>query len=233
MPRRRRPGTGVAVSLRSGSMDDSPPPAQVPVPPPQPAPPGWSRFWLGVLAGGCGVVVLEAVATLVLLLVIGVTIGSAVRSATNGGSGLPGLPLPSGLPQIATRGDPCSPQPCVAHGGVTVLISDVNRNAGPAPDGRAHLVELDVTFVGTAGTHTVTSEEVVLRDSSGAPIPAGVDPAPAGCDSTPVTADVAAGQRLGPYHVCYEVSDPASAPLTLIWVNPEDLAAIQLTLSAR
>jgi hypothetical protein len=186
-----------------------------------------------VLAGGCGVVLLEVVATLVLLVIIGATIGSAVRSATNGGSGLPGLTLPSGLPQIATSSDPCSPRPCVAHGGVTVLVSNVNRNAGPAPNGRAHLVELDVTFVGTAGTHTVTSEEVVLRDSAGAPIPAGVDPAPAGCDSPPVTADVAAGQRLGPYHVCYEVNEPGSAPLTLIWVNPEDLAAIQVTLPAR
>jgi len=93
-----------------------------------------------------------------LVLLVGVfVVGSAVNSALRqGGGSLPGgLPLPTALPNLAARSDPCSPRPCMAHGGVTVLVGPVNRGAGPAGGG-AHLVKVEVTFVDTAGGHTIT-----------------------------------------------------------------------------
>jgi len=200
-----------------------------PTPPPQPQPEpgiGWSRFWLGVLAGGCGVMVLEALAAILVLFVVGAAVGSVVRQA---GGDLP-IGIPTGLPGAATRSDPCSPQPCVARGGVTVLVAGVDRNAGPASDGRAHLVRLQLTFVDGSGTHTVTPEEVALRDPSGAMLLPGMDAASAGCGDTSVSADLQAGQQAGPYTVCYAVGGPAAAPLTLVWVDPEDLSLIELKL---
>jgi hypothetical protein len=193
---------------------------------PQPRP-GWGRFWLGVLAGGCGVIVVEAVALLVAFVVLGAAIGSAVRHAT-GGTSIPGLPggLPAGLPQITTSSDPCSPQPCAAHGGVTVLVANVNRSAGPAAGG--HLVELDVTFVGDAGTHTVTPAEVLLHDAAGNVVVPGT-PA-AGCAAAADAVNVQAGQRQGPFRECYAVSGSTGGGLTLVWVDPEDLAVIEVPL---
>src|SRR5690348_7922009 len=149
-------------------MQSAPPPPPY-APPPNVRPrAGWGRFWLGVLTGGCAVLVLEAIAALILLLVIGSAINGAVQRATGGGGtgalpGLPGgVPLPATLPGLTQRSDPCSPQPCVAHDGMTVLVGKVDRNAGPAADGSSHLVEMEVTFVATSGTHTVTPEEVAI-----------------------------------------------------------------------
>jgi hypothetical protein len=203
------------------------------VPPPQPltqpARPGWGRFWLGVLAGGCSLLVLEALAALVVVLVVGVAVGSAVRQAGSGG--LPGgLGLPTGVPPLSTRSDPCAPQPCLAHGGVTVLVANVNRSAGPSSDGKGHLVKLDLTFVGTSGTHTVTPEEVAVRDSSGSMVMPGMDAAAAQCGSTSVSEDVQAGQRAGPYTVCYAVGGAQTGTLTVVWISPEDLSIVELAL---
>jgi hypothetical protein len=202
----------------------------------QPPRAGWGRFWLGVLTGGCVVLVLEAIVAVVLLLVIGTAINSAVQRATGGGGagGLPGLPgglpVPSGLPGLSQRSDPCSPQPCMAHRGLTVLIANVNRNAGAAADGRSHLVRLDVTFLSTSGTHSVTPEEIAIRDSTGQLTLAGADQGAATCGEAAVSEDVGVGQKAGPHTVCYAVGGSASAPLTVVWVNPEDLSVVELKL---
>lgn len=204
----------------------APPPQFYASPPPRP---GWGRFWLGALAGGCAVLLLEAVALLVVVAVIGTAIGGMVRQ--NGGGGLPGgLALPTGLPALAQRSDPCSPRPCMAHGGLTVLVSDVNRSAGPASDGRSHLVSVSITFVDTSGTHTVTPEEVAIRDANGGMTLAGVDQAAASCGDTGTSSDVAPGQRAGPYRLCFAVGGAADAPLTLVWIDPEDLSIVELDL---
>jgi hypothetical protein len=208
-------------------MQAGPPPQ--PVLYPQPPRPGWGRFWLGALAGGCGVLLLEAVALGVVLLVVGSAITGAVRQVGNGG--LPGgLPAPSGLPGLSQSSDPCSPQPCMAHSGLTVLVGGLDRSAGPASDGRSHLVRLTITFVDTTGSHTVTPEEVAIRDSTGGMTLAGVDQAAAGCGDANVSADVEAGQRAGPYTVCYAVAGTAGTPLTLVWIDPEDLSIVELKL---
>jgi hypothetical protein len=220
-------------------MQPAPPPYQQAPPPYAQAPyarppqPGWGRFWLGVLAGGCGVLVLEALALLVIL----VALGSAISSALGGGGsttlpGVPGgVPLPSGLPGLSQRSDPCSPQPCMAHSGVTVLVSDVERDAGPAPDGRSHVVRLNVTFVDTSGTHTITPQEIALRDSTGGMTLAGANrTTSADCSDPAVAREVEAGQRAGPYTLCYAAAGAASAPLTLVWIDPEDLAIVELKL---
>lgn len=213
--------------------------AMQPVPPPQPTPqpvyaqprPGWGRFWLGVLAGGCGVLLLAALAFVILLVAVGSALNSAVHQGGGSLPGLPGgLPIPSSLPGISQRSDPCSPQPCMAHGGVTVLVGGVTRDAGPASESGSHLVRVQLTFAGTAGTHTVTPEEVAIRDGSGSMTLAGVDQAAAACGDATVSQDVAAGQRAGPYTVCYSVSGAANAPLTLVWVDPEDLSLVELKL---
>ena len=198
---------------------------------PQPPRASWGRFWLGMLVGGCAVLLLEGVALLVVAAVIGTAIGGFVRQSGGGGGPLPGgLPLSTGLPVLSQRSDPCSPQPCMAHGGLTVLVTDVNRSAGPASDGRSHLVAVSVTFVDTSGTHTVTPEEVAIRDASGGMTLAGVDPAAASCGDTGASTDVAAGQRAGPYRLCFAVGGAADAPLTLVWINPEDLSIVELKL---
>jgi hypothetical protein len=215
-----------------GSYGPSPSPYVPSQPPPSmPAPqPGWGRFWLGVLAGGCAVLLVEGIAGLVLLALIGSAIGGALQSGRAGG-GAPAIPgvtlpsgiaLPTGLPQLNARSDPCSPQPCLAHGGVTVLVGGVSRGAaGP------HLVRMDVTFVGTAGTHTVTTSEVALQEPGGnvvLPSAAGDCPAPAALQ------ELQAGQRLGPFPACYTLNGAASAPLTLLWVDPEDFSVVQTRL---
>lgn len=213
-----------------------------PVPPPQPTmqptppygqrpPAGWGRFWIGVVTGGCAVLALEAIALLVVTLVIGSAINGFVRQG-GGGAGLPGgLPLPSGLPGLSQPSDPCSPAPCVAHSGVTVLIAGVDRNVGPASDAKSHLVRLKVTFVATSGTHSVTPEAVAIRDSTGSMTLAGVDQAAAACgDDATASTDLSAGQRAGPFTLCYAVDGASSAPLTLVWIDPEDLSVVELKL---
>lgn len=221
----------------------SPPPPQQPyrqqapyplMPAARPPQPGWGRFWLGVLAGGCGVLVVEALALLVLLVVLGSAISGALRGQGGSGAlpGVPGgLPLPSGLPGISQRSDPCSPRPCMAHSGLTVLVSDVQRDAGPAPGGGgARLVRLSVTFVSTSGTHTITPEEVALRDGTGSMVLAGAQGSSADCAGAAVSRELEAGQRAGPYALCYAAGGAAAGPLTLVWVDPEDLSIVELTL---
>lgn len=203
-----------------------PPPYQV-----QPARSGWGRFWLGVLTGGCAVLLLEAVVVLALAAFLGAAIGSALRHPATGigGIALPsGLSLPSGLPRLQTSSDPCSPQPCLAHGGVTVLISGVNRDAGASGSG-AHVVQFQVTFVGTSGSHTVTADEVVLSDSAGNLVLPSADAA-GDCGGGPGAQQLAAGQRLGPYTACYAVDGAVGAPLSVAWVDPEDFSIVQTRL---
>jgi hypothetical protein len=196
--------------------------------PPQRA--GWGRFWLGVLAGGCAVVLLEAVAVLIVGALVGSAINAALHQSGQGAPGLPGvslpsLTLPSSLPHLNPRSDPCTPQPCVAHDGVTVLVGGVNRGEGGASG--THVVRLNVTFVGTAGTHTVTPSEVALQDSGGNVVLPSV---PAGCAPPAAPQQLQAGQRLGPFPACYTVSGAASAPLTLAWVNPDDFSVVETRL---
>jgi hypothetical protein len=218
-------------------MEPTPTTQPAPVPPvppvPQPPRPGSGRFWLGVLAGGCGVLVLEALIFLIVTVVLGVALKSALRSPTGGvGPGLPGgVSLPSNVPGFSQSSDPCSPQPCMAHGGVTVLVGGVNRSAG-ASAGGSHLVAVTVTFADTSGTHTVTPAELGMRDPSGTltlPDASAASPACAGA-STTQQQDVGPGQKAGPYTVCYSVSGPASGPLTLVWVDPADLSLTELKL---
>ena len=213
----------------------SPPPPQYQPPYGQTARSGWGRFWLGVLAGGCGLLVAEGLAFVVLTVVFGLAIGSVVRQAGEGG-GLPGLPggLPSGLsaglPGTSQRSDPCSPQPCMAHSGVTVYVANVNRSAGPASDAGSHLVRMDLTFAVGSGTHTVTPEEVAIRDSAGGMTLAGADDTAARCGAAAEAQDLSAGQKAGPFTVCYAVAGSATAPLTLVWISPEDLSIVELKL---
>ncbi|HKF79043.1 MAG TPA: hypothetical protein VKF59_23070 [Candidatus Dormibacteraeota bacterium] len=182
---------------------------------------GRRRFWLGVLAGGCGVLVLE----LILFVVSSALLGSAVRSGLQGRGFLLPVPLPSGLTQLAVSSEPCGPQPCLARHGVTVLVSNVDRSASPGSG--PHLVRLDVTFVGTSGTHTVTPAEFVLSDAAGTPVLPVTAPAQ-GCSATPVQQTLQAGQRLGPYPVCFAVRGQAGQDLTLSWIDPEGLTVVNL-----
>jgi hypothetical protein len=212
------------------SEQPSQPPEVQPATSPGPAQPraGWGRFWVGVLTGGCSVLLVELLVLLVGVFLIGSAVNSGLRQ---GGGSLPGgLPLPTGLPNLASRSDPCSPKPCVAHGGVTVLVGPVNRSAGSAAGG-AHLVRVEVTFVDTSGAHTITPEEVAIRDSTGAMTLPGVDAAAAtACGTSTASQDLQAGQRAGPFALCYAVTGAATAPLTLVWINPEDLALIEMRL---
>jgi hypothetical protein len=118
----------------------------------------------------------------------------------------------------------------MARSGITVLVSSVNRDAGPASDGKAHLVRVEVTFVDTSGAHTVTPEEVAMRDSTGTMLLPGMDRAAAACGSGPPAQDLQSGQKAGPYPLCYAAAGAPSDRLTLVWVNPEDLSIVELTL---
>jgi hypothetical protein len=44
--------------------------------------------------------------------------------------------------------------------------------------------------------------------------------------------DARAGQRQGPYHSCYVAGGAASALLTLVRIDPEDMSVIELNLPA-
>jgi hypothetical protein len=181
------------------------------------------------------VLLLQGIGLAVLGAVVGSAVAAAVRQVGPGGGaapGVPGLPpglLPSGLPQLGTASDPCAPRPCLAHGGVTVLVGRVVRDAGPAPESGRHLVRLEVTFVGGSGSHEVATGELALKDSAGnlvLPAPA----AGADCPGPGEAASLQAGQRLGPEAVCFSVPGVAGAPLSLVWVDPEDFSIVETRL---
>jgi hypothetical protein len=202
--------------------------AQPPVPPPMRRVRG--RFWLGVLTGGCAVLVLEAIVILVAAVLIGSAIHAAVTSAGPGLAGLPNVPLPSGLPQLNAKSDACAPPPCLAHGGVTVLVSNVTRNAGTQSGGGSDVVQLDVTFVGTSGTHTVAPGEIALRDSAGNLVLSTAEPSVTGCEGEASPQEIGSGERIGPVRTCFVISGQSTGPLSVVWIDAEDFAILELRL---
>ena len=165
---------------------------------------GWGRFWIGVLVGGCGLLLLEAFGTCAVILVGG---SAALRA------------LPSPAP-TTTQSQPCSPQPCLSRNGLTLQVSAVNRDAGVgapfgSPDPAFHRVILTVTFIDQAGDHEVSVfPYVYVTDSSGQPRFSLT--VAAGCDR-PSGAHLTAGQKLGPLHLCFDVRGAPATPLTLTW----------------
>lgn len=179
-----------------------------------------SGFWGGCLVGGCLVVILE----FVLVIGAGVLLGAAAsRTLSSVNSSLQGV-LPSS--------EPCTPHPCAAHNGLVLLVSNVNRNAGPGtavPPGQPalHRVRLDITFVAQSGDHDVTSA-ITLRDGISAIRPPVTG---TGCGTYP-SGSLTAGQKLGPSTLCFDAAGNAGDALNLDWVPGEggSLAVLELKL---
>ncbi len=186
---------------------------QPPIAPP-PRRGGWGRFWIGVLAGGCGLLVLEAFATCGVFLVG----GSAVLNA-----------LPS--PNAGSQSQSCAPQPCLGHGGLILEISGLNKNVGQGapfgtPDPAYHRVTFDVTFVDQSGDHEVTSGDVLLLDATGA---IRLPSFNAGCDFD-WGAVLHPGKTLGPKHLCFDTLGAPSGAITVQWLAHSSSGPAVLTL---
>jgi hypothetical protein len=165
---------------------------------------GWGRFWIGVLVGGCGLLLIEAFGTCAVFLI-------------GGAAALHALPSPG---FTTGQSQPCSPQPCLARNGLTLEVNAVNRNVGVGapfgtPDPAFHRVILTVTFVDEAGDHEVSVfPYVYITDSSGQQRFSLT--VAAGCD-VPSGAHLTAGQKLGPLHLCFDVRGAPATTLTLTW----------------
>jgi len=80
---------------------------------------GRGRFWLGVLAGGCGVIILGLIG----LLALGVALGPRLaRSPT----------VPAAVPTVPATSCPGA-KACATEDGVTLLVLQVDRDYHPAP----------------------------------------------------------------------------------------------------
>jgi hypothetical protein len=171
---------------------------------PQPRRSGWGRFWIGVLVGGCGLLLIEAFGTCAVFLI-------------GGSAALHALPSPGLAP---AQSQACTPQPCLARNGLTLQVNAINRDAGVGapfgtPDPAFHRVIVTVTFIDQAGDHEVSIFPYVnVTDSSGQQR-FGLAVA-TGCDFSS-GAHLTAGQKLGPLHLCFDVRGAPATPLTLTW----------------
>jgi hypothetical protein len=145
----------------------------------------------------------------------------------------------------------CQPKPCASIQGVTLSVSNIDRDFKPAqyPTGSVgglagltppsprpsyHFVRVEVTFRVTQGSHELDPLVLNLKDPLGYQQPADlfIDPAGKGCDTTQGGL-YGQGSTLGPTPVCFEVAGPINGALTLIWIpsgltGPQPGAEIKL-----
>lgn len=147
-----------------------------------------------------------AAASALLLAACGSTTGSS--SGSTGG-------------QPAAKATPaCSPAPCATKDGVTVTVSNLNRNVPPAQfeqlPANTHIVSLMVGFQNEASQeYNANPFNFVLKDSTGVKHQLAFTMA-AGCTSwQPV--NLTRGAALAPQPLCFQANGDPNAPLTLVW----------------
>lgn len=185
------------------------------------------RGWLKPLLIGCGSALGVVVAGFIAL----VLAGSLLIA-----SGHPGATGRSVSTQPAAA---CSPQPCATLNGVTLQVSNVDRNYVPkdlpsylsqsqvAPQPGFHRVRLEVTFVDVSGEHEVSASNVQLVDALGYQQGGSAldfeDPA---CTAKNGSASMAPGGRLGPIPLCFDAGGATAGRLKLVWI-PSGLTGLQ------
>lgn len=139
--------------------------------------------------------------------------GSTSTGSSSGSAG--------GQPAAAKPSAPaCSPAPCATKNGVTVTVSNLNRNVPPAefeqlPAG-THYVSLMVGFK-NVGDQEYNANPItfVLKDSTGVKHQLAFTMA-AGCTSWQAV-NLTKGAALAPQPLCFQAAGDPNAPLTLVW----------------
>jgi hypothetical protein len=170
-----------------------------------------ARNWLIGLSIGCGSLILLGTVGLVGLIWVG-------------------SKLATSIPTPAQASFNCQPKPCAAFDGLTLLISNIDRdyqpkdvpsyeqrNASPRPG--FHFVRLEVTFTVQSGEHEIDPLDTVqLKDSLGfQQTGLALDLVDPHC-LAPTGATVAAGSKYGPVPLCFEAGGSTTGPLKLVWI---------------
>lgn len=137
--------------------------------------------------------------------------GSTTTGSPSGSAG--GRPAASATPA-------CSPAPCATKDGVTVTVSNLNRNV-PAgefdqvPAG-AHYVSVMVGFKNVGNQeYNANPTTFVLKDATGVKHQLAFTTA-AGCTSWQAV-NLTKGAALAPQPLCFQANGDPNAPLTLVW----------------
>lgn len=118
-------------------------------------------------------------------------------------------------------GTGCSPKPCANANGVTVSVSNLNRNAPLGglfipPEKGNHLVLMEMTMHnGSSAKQTAGPFNFKLRDAAGLEHDVTFSDAPGCVLWQPV--DLTPGATLGPKPLCFQAFGDPNGRLTLLW----------------
>ena len=199
-------------------------------------------FWTGVILGAGAVLALEAV----LVLGHGAANQSGLQStavpmaaASNTTSYTATTLSPSATVTTSTvvtlSGCPPGAAVCGESAGVTVSISNINRNyqlsvpsnwaAQASPKRGFHWIRFELTLTVSSGQHDLEPGAFTVSDAVGVDL--ALDFAPTldpNCKSSAAGGVYGPGETLGPMPVCMQVAGPVNGPLTLGWSpGPTDM----------
>lgn len=162
-------------------------------------------------------------------LLLSLAAGAALVLAACGSSTTPSSSGSAGGQPAAKATPACSPAPCATKDGVTVTVSNLNRNVPPGefdqlPAG-THLVSVMVGFKNAADQeYNANPTSFVLKDSTGVKRQLTFTTA-TGCTSWQAV-NLTKGAALAPQPLCFQAAGDPNAPLTLVW-TPTLLAGDQ------
>ena len=138
--------------------------------------------------------------------------GSTTGSSTSSSAG--------GTPASSKPAAPACTAPCAVKDGVTVTVSNLNRNVPPGefdqPKAGVHVVSLMVAFKNDGDQeYNANSTSFVLKDPTGVKHQETFTTSE-GCSSWQAV-NLTKGAALAPQPLCFEANGDAAGPLTLVW----------------
>jgi hypothetical protein len=191
-------------------------------------------------------VAVAVVAAVLILLALGGTV--ATNDGTHSGPSYPlsfgpATPPPTATGATTTGTCPTGIAACASGDGVTVLVSNIDRNFQPqvpsfaasfaVPEHGFHWLRIEVTVMATEGQQHLEPFNFDVKDAIGQDGPdlgAVDDPR---CQMSAAGGIYGPGEGFGPFPLCFQVAGPVDGPLTLIWfptalTGPQSVVQVRL-----